>query len=512
MDEINENKENEIFSKLESNKIISYTKNTNNKININFSLNEIEKECFSIIMKVLKKNNLNSVTCRVAGGWVRDKLLGKESDDIDILVDNIKADDLAKLINEELYPEKFKMGVIKSNPNKGKNIEVSKTIICNTSIDIVNLRTNYKNKEATPLSDAQYRDISINSLFYNINEQKVEDFSERGIKDLENGIIETPIEPNIALRDDPYIPLRMLRFAIKYKFKIANDINNYLEKNPEGIIEFFYNKVAKERMEKELLKILNLENSEYAIAYLYSFNMIDILFLIKDYAPKKNFDKIFLKTTNLYILGQYLLKQDKIFDIEFKSDNFNKIEYSLLLLTLYFRNIKDKYNAPLNQLILKNTYRTTSEHQKQNNFMCRNFDELFSLINENIYERLPIARALRKIAYKNIIPILLASIAYNYIENVELDSVINKIEEDILQKMISKHKKFFDFIKKEDILHIDKLEPLFSGKEIKELFVIKDYKKIGILKDYIIDEQIKDQKLNKNKAMELLKKKNEEIS
>ena len=314
------------------------------------------------------------------------------------------------------------------------------------------------------------------------------------------------------MRDDPYIPLRMLRFAIKYKFKIANDINNYLEKNPEGIIEFFYNKVAKERMEKELLKILNLENSEYAIAYLYSFNMIDILFLTKNYAPKKNFDKIFLKTTNLYILGQYLLKQDKIFDIEFKSDNFNKIEYSLLLLTLYFRNIKDKYNAPLNQLILKNTYRTTSEHQRQNNFMCRNFDELFSLINENIYERLPIARALRKIAYKNIIPILLASIAYNYIENVELDSVINKIEEDILQKMISKHKKFFDFIKKEDILHIDKLEPLFSGKEIKELFVIKDYKKIGILKDYIIDEQIKDQKLNKDKAMELLKKKNEEIS
>jgi len=51
----------------------------------------------------LKINN-KSTTLRVAGGWVRDKLLGKESHDIDIALDDMMGKEFAEMINTHLYP------------------------------------------------------------------------------------------------------------------------------------------------------------------------------------------------------------------------------------------------------------------------------------------------------------------------------------------------------------------------------------------------------------------------
>ena len=193
---------NKIYQQLESNKLIVYPKNTNNTLHTNFELNETEIECFTIILNILKKYNLNSTICRVAGGWVRDKLLGKESDDIDIALNDMKGSKLASLINDELYPGKDKVGIIQQNAKKGKHLETATIKICKIWIDFVNLRAINDNELGTPKSDADLRDLSINSLFYNINEKKVEDCTNKGIKDLENGVIETPIEPEITFKFD----------------------------------------------------------------------------------------------------------------------------------------------------------------------------------------------------------------------------------------------------------------------------------------------------------------------
>jgi tRNA nucleotidyltransferase (CCA-adding enzyme) len=461
-------------------------------------------------MNILKKNNLDTTICRVAGGWVRDKLLGKESDDIDIALNDMKGSKLANLINEELYPGKNKVGIIQQNVEKGKNLETATIKINKTWIDLVNLRCEEKDKIGTPLSDAERRDLSINSLFYNINEGKVEDFTNKGINDLENGIIETPIKPEITFTDDPLRILRMLRFAIKYKFRIGNDINNYIEKNKEDIINNFYKNISRERIEKELFKIFNMENSSFAIAYLYSFNILDIILLIKDYDNINNYDKIFLKITNMYILGEYLLEKNKIFNIEFNSDNFNKIDFSILLLTLYFRD-KIGDNNTINQQIIRFTYKTSSDYLKANFLICTNFDELFNIINSEQYERLKIGKILRKITYKNILASLLACIAYEYIEKVELNEVLSNIDGNILQKIVDKNKKFFNFINSENMLHIDKMKPLFNGKELCEILNMKAGKEIGYLIDYLLEEQIKDPKLSKEHAIELLKLYKEEL-
>ena len=502
----------EKYQSLESNKLISYELNTNNKINKEFSLTEKEKECFSIIMNILKKNNLISTICRVAGGWVRDKLLGKESDDIDIALNDMKGSTLANLINEELYPGKNKVGIIQQNVEKGKNLETATIKVCQTWIDLVNLRCEDKNKIGTPLTDAERRDLSINSLFYNINEEKVEDFTNKGIHDLENGIIETPIDAEITFRDDPLRILRMLRFAIKYKFRIGFNINNYIEKNKEEIVKNFYDNISKERIEKELYKVFNMNNSSFAIAYLYSFNILDIILLTKNYDQENNNDNIFLKIANLYILGEYLLEKTKIFEIEMNPENFNKIDYSLLLLTLYFRNIKNNNdNSLMNQQILKFTYKTSTDYLKSNYLMCAYFDELYNLINQENYNRLFIGKVLRKITYKNILPCLYASIAYEYIEKTQLNNLMNDIDNNLLQNIIEKNKRFLSYIINEDMMHIDKMKPLFNGKEILEKLNIKAGKELGFLIEYLIDEQIKEPKLNKDDAIVLLKKKKDEI-
>ena len=503
---------NEKYQSLESNKLISYELNTSNKINLEFSLTEKETQCFKIIMDILKKHNLTSTICRVAGGWVRDKLLGKESDDIDIALNDMKGSTLATLINEELYPGKNKVGIIQQNVEKGKNLETATIKINNTWIDLVNLRCEDKNKIGTPLTDAERRDLSINSLFYNINEGKVEDFTNKGIKDLQNGIIETPIDAEITFKDDPLRILRMLRFAIKYKFRIGYNINNYIEKNKDNIIKNFYENISKERIEKELYKIFNMNNSSFAIAYLYIFNILDIILLTKDYDPETNYDNIFLKIANIYILGEYLLTKNKIFDIEINQENFNKVDFSLLLLTLYFRNKKNNNDFSLmNQQILKFTYKTSSDYLKSNYLMCAYFDEVYNLINQENYNRLLIGKALRKITYKNILPCLYATIAYEYVEKNQLNNLMDNIDNNCLQNIIEKNKRFLNYIKNEDMMHIDKMKPLFNGKELLEKLNMKAGKELGILIEYLLDEQIKDPKLSKDDAIELLKKKKDEI-
>lgn len=85
----------------------------------------------------------------------------------------------------------------------------------------------------TPLEDAERRDLTINSLFYNIQEAKVEDMTGKGIYDLKKGIIWTPLEPYKTFLDDPLRILRTIRFATRFGFKITEEIMEVLEAHPD---------------------------------------------------------------------------------------------------------------------------------------------------------------------------------------------------------------------------------------------------------------------------------------
>jgi tRNA nucleotidyltransferase/poly(A) polymerase len=60
-----------------------------------------EESLFKTLAAVVSKLNL-ATTVRVNGGWVRDKIMGLESDDIDVSLDDLSGEDFAKLVNEQL--------------------------------------------------------------------------------------------------------------------------------------------------------------------------------------------------------------------------------------------------------------------------------------------------------------------------------------------------------------------------------------------------------------------------
>ena len=174
------------------------TKETSSSHDIEFT--ERESGIFDIVRDATKCSS-KKIVARVAGGWVRDKILGRPSDDIDIAVDSMSGFEFATLLDEYLKkkPESKKgssrVTRIKANPDQSKHLETATMKIMGRDIDFVHLRTEeYTDSSRIPIikvgtarEDAYRRDLTINALFYNINEDVVEDFTGKGLEDLREG-------------------------------------------------------------------------------------------------------------------------------------------------------------------------------------------------------------------------------------------------------------------------------------------------------------------------------------
>ena len=118
--------------------------------------------------------------------------------------------------------------MIKANAEKSKHLETATIKVYGHEIDLVNLRSeNYTEGSSglgAPLEDALARDLTFNSLFYNINEKKVEDFTGKGVDDLRDGVCRTPIQPEKTFVDDPVRVLRTIRFANRFEFTIDPEL------------------------------------------------------------------------------------------------------------------------------------------------------------------------------------------------------------------------------------------------------------------------------------------------
>lgn len=232
------------------------------EINEDIVLNETEKKIFDLLKQVVADKKTNTVL-RVAGGWTRDKLLGKESHDIDISVDNMSGLDFARLVREWMQskgmPVPKDVAVVEANPDAKKSLETAILKIFSVPIDFVQLRADVYGSETrrpdtvvgVPAEkDAERRDLTINSIFYNINEGKIEDFV-GGVEDLKNGIARTPLDPYNTFMEDPLRILRAVRFAAKYNLNIAPEVIE-AAKHPD-VQDAFKKKISKERIWSELV-------------------------------------------------------------------------------------------------------------------------------------------------------------------------------------------------------------------------------------------------------------------
>ncbi|KAG1841321.1 hypothetical protein DFJ58DRAFT_732495 [Suillus subalutaceus] len=236
----------------------------------------------------LQENKNITTACRINGGWVRDKvnpdlchssgkllyyfiyvlqLLGMDSNDIDICLADMMgvtfAEGFVAFLSEQKHLHVHRIAKIESNPNQSKHLETARTTLLGMDLDFVNLRSEEYAEDSriptevkfgTPLEDALRRDLTINTLFYNVHTRSVEDFTEKGLEDLQNGIIRTPLPPRETFLDDPLRVIRCIRFASRFGFEIESDLQQAAQL--EIIQDSLAQKISRERVGEELDKMM----------------------------------------------------------------------------------------------------------------------------------------------------------------------------------------------------------------------------------------------------------------
>lgn len=254
-------------------------------------LSELEDKLFTLLLDVTKQSEVPPVTLRVAGGWVRDKLLYPSRDlgtevDIDVALDTMFGNDFAELTRDYLVArgiETGSIGVIQKNPDQSKHLETATMRVLGVNIDLVNLRTETYSHDSripevkigTPSEDAMRRDLTINALFYNINDGTLEDFTQHGFDDIRARVIRTPLPPFTTLLDDPLRALRAVRFAARLNFSMDDELAHTC-KNCD-VHNALDAKVSRERISGELHRILCNKNAPHAIALLVEFGLFPVV-------------------------------------------------------------------------------------------------------------------------------------------------------------------------------------------------------------------------------------------
>lgn len=242
------------------------------------SLRPTERQLVNLLLDVARyidesKEIKEKIELRFAGGWVRDKLLGIPSHDIDTAINAMTGlafglkmkeffeipDNLKK---HHLVPADVKnIHTIAANPEKSKHLETTTTKIFGFDVDFVNLRKETYSEDSrnpqmefgTAKEDAERRDATINALFYNLHTDLIEDF-EGGLTDLEAKLIRTPLEPKQTFRDDPLRVLRLIRFASRLNFTINEECETCM--GDLDIMKALKKIISRERIGIEVEKML----------------------------------------------------------------------------------------------------------------------------------------------------------------------------------------------------------------------------------------------------------------
>ena len=211
----------------------------------------ISLEIFTIISEASKQLQVESY---VIGGFVRDFFLKRgTAKDIDVVAIG-SGIELAKKVSS-LLPNKPKVQVFKTYGTamlRYKDVE----------IEFVGARKESyseesRNPEVTEGSlqdDQNRRDFTINALALSLNEDNFGELLDpfNGMEDLANGIIRTPLDPDITYSDDPLRMMRALRFASQLNFTIEEYSLSAITKNSKRL-----HIITRERIVDELNKIMS---------------------------------------------------------------------------------------------------------------------------------------------------------------------------------------------------------------------------------------------------------------
>ena len=211
----------------------------------------ISFKIFEIISEASKQLETESY---VIGGFVRDFFLKRgTAKDIDIVAIG-SGIALAEKVSS-LLPNKPKVQVFKTYGTARLRYE-------DVEIEFVGARKeSYSEESRNPevsegnlQDDQNRRDFTINALALSLNEANFGELLDpfNGVEDLKNGILRTPLNPDITYSDDPLRMMRAIRFATQLNFKIEAHSLAAITKNSERL-----EIITKERIVDELNKIMS---------------------------------------------------------------------------------------------------------------------------------------------------------------------------------------------------------------------------------------------------------------
>ena len=222
----------------------------------------IDKPVFHDISQVADSLGLD---CYVIGGYVRDLFLERESNDIDVVVINRHTEEKNPqnssrpgiLIAEEL---KKKYGK-KANLSVFRNFGTAQLKYKGMEIEFVGARReSYSHDSRKPIiedgtleDDQNRRDFTINAMALCLNGERFGELVDPfyGLYDLEDGIIRTPLDPDITFSDDPLRMMRCIRFATQLNFTYEDETFDAITRNKKRI-----KIISGERIIEELNKII----------------------------------------------------------------------------------------------------------------------------------------------------------------------------------------------------------------------------------------------------------------
>jgi len=183
-------------------------------------------------------------TAYLAGGCVRDRLLGREPQDFDVATDAPAAE------VQQLFPRTIPVGVqfgVVVVVMNGEPIEVATFRADSIYVDG---RHPTSVHFSSPVEDAQRRDFTINGMFLDPVSDAVIDYV-GGQDDLRAGVIRAIGDPQARISEDRLRMLRAVRFAARLQFDIEPRTFAAIQANAASITD-----IAWERIGEEIVRIL----------------------------------------------------------------------------------------------------------------------------------------------------------------------------------------------------------------------------------------------------------------
>lgn len=459
----------------------------------------LDKEIFHRISDAADALNLE---CYVVGGYVRDLFLERPSNDIDVVVVG-SGIEVAKKLKEGLGK--------KAHLSVFKNFGTAQVKYRDTEVEFVGARKeSYSHDSRKPVvengtleDDQNRRDFTINAMAVCLNKDRfgelVDPFD--GIADMEDGIIRTPLDPDITFSDDPLRMMRCIRFATQLRFFIDEETFDALERNADRI-----KIISGERISDELNKIMlsptpsrgfvDLQRSGLLQLILPEVAALDIVNKRNGRAHKNNFyhslevlDNVCENSDNLWLRWAALLhdvgkmrtiRWDNLVGWTFHNHNyvgakmipniFRRLKLPLDAKMKYVQKLIDLHMRPI---AIADDEVSDSAVRRLLSEAGDDIDDLMILCDADITSK----NEVRKQMFRD-----------NYVR------VREKIE-DLKQR---DYKRLF--------------QPCIDGNEIMEIFNLKPSREVGVLKqtlkDAVLDGKVENER---EPLMQLLRQKATEL-